>query len=76
MLGLNGMAIGPGFELAMAGDLIIAAEHVEFALPEMPLARLLLPHLENPRQNIRHPLTNHIEPTGARVDSLTDREGW
>jgi crotonobetainyl-CoA hydratase len=34
---LNGHAIGGGFELAMACDLIIAAEHVEFALPEMPL---------------------------------------
>ena len=34
---LNGLAIGGGFEIAMACDLIIAAEHVEFALPEMPL---------------------------------------
>jgi crotonobetainyl-CoA hydratase len=37
VVALNGLAIGGGFELAMAGDLIIAAEHVEFALPEMPL---------------------------------------
>lgn len=34
---LNGMAIGGGFELALSCDLIIAAEHVSFALPEMPL---------------------------------------
>jgi crotonobetainyl-CoA hydratase len=34
---LNGLAIGGGFELAIACDLIIAAEHVEFGLPEMPL---------------------------------------
>ena len=34
---LNGHAIGGGFELALACDLIIAAEHVNFALPEMPL---------------------------------------
>lgn len=34
---LNGHAIGGGFELALACDLILAAEHVEFALPEMPL---------------------------------------
>jgi len=34
---LNGLAIGGGFELAMACDLVIAAEHVEFSLPEMPL---------------------------------------
>lgn len=34
---VNGLAIGGGFELAMACDLIVAADHVEFALPEMPL---------------------------------------
>ena len=34
---LNGHAIGGGFELAMSCDLIIAADHVEFGLPEMPL---------------------------------------
>ncbi len=37
IVALNGLAIGGGFELAMAGDLIIASEHVEFGLPEMPL---------------------------------------
>ena len=34
---LNGITIGGGFEIAMACDLVIAAEHVEFSLPEMPL---------------------------------------
>lgn len=34
---LNGLAIGGGLELAIACDLIIAADHVEFSLPEMPL---------------------------------------
>lgn len=34
---LNGLVIGGGFELAMACDLLIAADHVAFALPEMPL---------------------------------------
>ena len=34
---LNGLVVGGGFELAMACDLLIAADHVEFALPEMPL---------------------------------------
>jgi len=37
IVALNGLAIGGGFELAMACDLIIAAEHVEFGLPELPL---------------------------------------
>lgn len=37
IVALNGHAIGGGFELAMSGDLIIAADHIEFGLPEMPL---------------------------------------
>lgn len=34
---VNGLAIGGGFELALSADLIIAAEHAEFALPEVGL---------------------------------------
>ena len=44
---LNGHAIGGGFELAMSCDLIIAAEHVEFGLPEMPLGLSLI-HISEP----------------------------
>ena len=31
---VNGVALGGGFEVAMACDLVVAAEHVEFGLPE------------------------------------------
>ena len=34
---VNGLAIGGGFELALACDLIVAAENAEFALPEVGL---------------------------------------
>ncbi|RWD28741.1 MAG: carnitinyl-CoA dehydratase [Mesorhizobium sp.] len=32
---LNGMAVGAGFEIAMACDLVVAADHVKFWLPEV-----------------------------------------
>ena len=32
---VNGMAVGGGFEIALASDLVVAADHVEFFLPEM-----------------------------------------
>ena len=37
---VNGLAFGGGFELALACDMIIAAEHVEFALPEGRIGNL------------------------------------
>ena len=37
---LNGMAVGGGFELALSADMIIAAEHVTFALPEIKAGTL------------------------------------
>ncbi len=34
---VNGLALGGGFELALAADMIVAAEEAEFALPEATL---------------------------------------
>ncbi|GAB3697618.1 carnitinyl-CoA dehydratase [Saccharopolyspora tripterygii] len=34
---VNGLALGGGFELVLAADLIVAAENAEFALPEVNL---------------------------------------
>lgn len=53
---VNGMAVGGGFEIAMAADLIVAADHAQFWLPEpalgilpdagaIRLPRLLPPHV-------------------------------
>ena len=32
---VNGMAVGGGFEFALSADIILAAEHASFALPEI-----------------------------------------
>ena len=37
---VNGLAIGGGFELASAADLIVAADSAEFALPEVKLGMM------------------------------------
>ena len=37
---VNGMAVGGGFELALSADLILAAEHARFALPEITAGQL------------------------------------
>ncbi len=53
---VNGMAVGGGFEIAMSADLIVAADHAQFFLPEATLGilpdvgsvrlpRLIPPHL-------------------------------
>jgi crotonobetainyl-CoA hydratase len=34
---VNGLALGGGFELVLAADLVVAAEHAEFALTELTL---------------------------------------
>jgi crotonobetainyl-CoA hydratase len=37
---VNGIAVGGGFELALSADLILAAEHARFALPEINVGQL------------------------------------
>jgi crotonobetainyl-CoA hydratase len=39
---VNGLALGTGFELALACDLIVAAEHAEFGFPEPRVGMMAL----------------------------------
>ena len=68
---LNGLAIGGGFELALSCDLIIAAEHVEFSLPEMPLG--LVPDagaLQRLPRRIPHNIAMEMFFLGRRMSAL------
>ena len=73
---VNGMAIGGGFEIALAADLIVAAEHAEFALPEVGLGLmadsggvLRLPKRLPPA------IANELLMTGRRM-SAAEAERW
>lgn len=72
---VNGMAVGGGFELAMAADLVVAADHAEFFLPEATLGiipdvgTIRLPRLL-PRQ-----LATEILVAGKRL-TAADARRW
>lgn len=72
---VNGMAVGGGFEMAMAADFIVAADHAQFFLPEtrvgvLPDAGTIrLPRLL-PRQ-----LANEIIIGGRKLEAK-EAESW
>jgi crotonobetainyl-CoA hydratase len=65
---VNGLALGGGFELVLAADLAVAAEHVEFGLPETGLG--IIPDaggvLRLPRR-LPRPLAMELLLTGRRL---------
>ncbi len=73
---VNGIAVGGGFEMALASDLIVAAEHAEFFLPEMQLGFLpdagAIQHL--PRR-IPYNVAMDLLMTGRRM-SAQEALGW
>jgi crotonobetainyl-CoA hydratase len=72
---VNGLAVGGGFEIAMAADLVVAATHAEFFLPEARLG--ILPDagtVRLPRLLPRHVATELLL-TGRRMDAA-EAAGW
>ena len=64
---VNGMAVGGGFELALAADLVVAAEHAELWLPEAAVG--LVPDIGSVRLSraLPGPLANELLLTGRRM---------
>lgn len=67
---VNGAAIGGGFEIALAADLIVAADHAHFALPEM--MRGLVPDagaVQRLPRRIPYNIAVELLLTGRRMDA-------
>ena len=67
---INGLAIGGGFELALACDLIVAAENAEFALPEAGLGLVAdAGGVQRLARRIAPNLAMELLLTGRRIDA-------
>jgi cyclohexa-1,5-dienecarbonyl-CoA hydratase len=82
--GVRGVALGGGFELALACDMIVAEEGSTFGLPEIwlgclpPVAAAMLPHLITPQKAYElvlsgEPITAAEAKTLGLVNLLTPR---
>jgi crotonobetainyl-CoA hydratase len=72
---VNGMAVGGGFELALSCDLIIAAEHARFALPEFQAGTLAdAATVKLPRRMPYH-VAMELLLTGRWMDAL-EAQRW
>jgi crotonobetainyl-CoA hydratase len=63
---VNGVAVGGGFELTLASDVIVAAEHAEFGFPEPRVGRMAM-------DGGMHRLVRHIPLKMAMGMLLTGR---
>ena len=73
---VNGLALGGGFELALAADLVVVAEHAELALPEVTLGIVADSGglLRLPRR-LPSAIANELLLTGRRM-SAQEARGW
>jgi crotonobetainyl-CoA hydratase len=65
---VNGLALGGGLELALAADLVVAAEHAELALPEVTLGLVAdSGGLLRLRRALPHAVASEMLLTGRRM---------
>ncbi|MGE0553839.1 MAG: enoyl-CoA hydratase-related protein [Gemmatimonadales bacterium] len=68
---VNGIAFGGGFELALACDLIVAAEHAEFAMPEGKIGNVAdAGGLQRLPRRVPYNVAMEILLTGRRVPAV------
>ena len=69
ILAINGMAVGGGFEMTMAADLVVAADHAEFFLPETAIG--IIPDVGTIRlpKLLPHPIAMEILIGGRRLSA-------
>jgi len=73
---VNGLAFGGGFELALACDLIVAAEHAEFAMPEGKIGNVAdAGGLQRLPRRVPYNVAMEILLTGRRVPAA-EAERW
>jgi crotonobetainyl-CoA hydratase len=66
---VNGMALGGGFELALACDLIVAADHATFALPEIKAGILADAATVKLRRRVPYHVAVDLLMTGRWMDA-------
>ena len=72
---INGLAFGGGFEIALSCDLLIAAEHATFALPEINSGTVAdAASIKLPRR-IPYHVAMELLLTGRRIDT-TEARHW
>lgn len=72
---VNGMAVGGGFELALAADLIVAADHATFALPEIKAGILADAATVKLHRRIPYHVAMDMLMTGRWMDA-TEAKQW
>lgn len=68
---VNGYALGGGFEIALAADIIIAAEHAEFGLTEPKWGRMAGTGIQRLPRQIPQKIAMGLILTGGRIDAYS-----
>ena len=72
---VNGMAVGGGFELALSCDLIVAAEHAQFFLPEIFVGIVSDAGSFRLPKRLPYHIAMEMLMTGRRMDAA-EAAGW